>query len=684
MPSKLPSASVSRPSGWVEVSPNAQARRWVGWGVLAAVGLLLTIVGGMAAQREKSRVARTTLVVSDVQSGIQAMGMEALLAAQGNPGSIDSLRNWRTKVGVAMTLLEKGGYAAPSDPVAVFSLPSDKGVSLEPLRQALGTLESKIRPLEESASQLRDAANAEKALASALAESSKALANLDRTSQLSSGSWGSALAPIRSVLARPEMKTMQVIFAPLPGAETLQNSWSQQFVQLNQQAAGLSAAASRDSSLSSSSRSQINALVSSLEKLASASSTLAQALPVRLAAKDLQVPIQESIAGLQSPISELGTDVVSIQSSRPMMEYLGWLGGLMALVGLGGLAHAALALGRDHYVAAHESKHGISVLEGLDRTTRTLRRIQANDGSYTGSGRLEETPDSPLFALVSMINQLLEQTRDQKEQQAASADRMLALLAEITNRHARLNGLGNTLANHANVSSGMATSLAQELALLSQGASAESMQPLIELSTNAELLMEESGSKMDQSREKIQNASKLLKRFAEGSQQIAEATSVFDGISRRVKVLSTNTAIEAASLGGDAGRRFSVLATETERLSNLAHETAGGVALEIQAIQLDAQNAIAAMEQSTAQVVGSGESSMRAGMTMRELEKGLGAVSRSRETSVRQLEKQAVVSVRLAKGCDESTEASRQLLEEDRGLSQDLAQLKTLVRQLKE
>ena len=683
MPSKLSPNSASRPSGWTDVRPNAQARRWVGWGALAAVGLLLAVVGGMGAQKEKSRIARTTLVVSEVQSGIQAMGMEALMAAQGNPGSIDNLRSWRSKVGVAMTLLEKGGYAAPSDPTAVFSLPNDKGVSLEPLRQALANMDTKIRPLEESAAQLRDAATAEDALAQSLASISRALGNMERTPQLSGGSWGSALASSKAVLSRPEMKTMQVIFAPLPGAETLQNSWSQQFVQLNQQLTPLAAAAEKDTGLSSAARTQVKALTAAVAQLAGASTTLANTLQARLAAKGLQGPIQESIAAIQAPISELGTDVVSIQSSRPAIEYIGWIGSLMALVGLCGLIVAAWALGRDHYVAAHESKSGIGVIEAVDRMTRTLRRIQTADGSYTGSGRLEESPDSPTFALSAMVNRLMEQMQEQQERRATSVDALLALLAEITNRNVRVNGFGTTLVNHSNVASGLATSLAQELASLSQGTSSQSLQPLVELSANLELLMEEGGSKMDQSRSNIQNASKLLKRFAEGAQQIAQATNVIDGISRQVKVLSTNTAIAAASLGGDAGRRFAVLANETERLSNLAHETASGVAQEVQALQVDAQEAVMAMEQSTAGVVASGEISGRAAATIRELERGLGTVAKGRETTVRHLEKQAVVSIRLSKGCDESSEASKQLLEEDRGLTQDLEQLKGLVRQMK-
>ncbi len=682
MPTKMTKSSTTRPSGWTDVRSNAQARRWVGWGVLAAFGLVLSIIGGWGAQRQKSSVARTTLVVSEVQSGIQAMGVEALMAAQGNPGSIDSLRSWRGKVGVSMTLLEKGGYAASSDPAPVLSLPNDAGVSIEPVRQALANMDAKIRPLEESASQLRDAASAEKSLAQSLGDINRALNNIERTPQLASGGWGNALGQARSVLARPEMRTMQVIFAPLAGAETLQGSWAQQFAQLNQQLAPLAAAADKDTSLSSTSRTQIKALINGVATLASASGTLAQTLPARLAAKDLQVPIQEAVAAIQGPIGDLGTRVVAIQATRPTIEYIGWTGALMALVGLTGLLLATMSLGRDHWVAAHESKQGVGVVDAVDRMTRTLRRVISNDGSHMGGGKLEESADSPTFALASMVNRLLEDQQAQHERRGLIADQMLGILTELTNQNVRVKGLGVMLRDHSNASSGLSTSLAQELAVLGQSFTNNSLQSLIELSANLELLMQEGGSKMNHSRENIQSASKLLKRFAEGAQSIAEFTNVIDNISRRIKVLSANTAIEAASLG-EGGRRFSVLATETERLSTLAHETATDMAQQVQAIQADAQSAVAAMERSTAEVVASSEISGRAGLTVRDMERGLGAVSKLRDTNVRNLEKQAVVSIRLTKGCDESTAASKQLLEEDQEMANGLDKLKGLVRQFK-
>jgi len=654
----------------------------VGWGALALVGLLLSILAGWGAQRHKSSVARTTLVVSEVQSGIQAIGVEALMAARGNPGSIDALRAWRGKVNVSMTLLEKGGYANPSDPAPVISLPNEAGVSLEPLRQALAKMDAKIRPLEESASQLRDAAAAEKTLAQSLEQINKALLNIERSPQLASGGWGNALASTRSVLSRPEMKTMQVIFSPLPGAETLQGSWAQQFGQLNQQLAVLVAGVDKDTSLSASSKTQVRSLASGVETLAGATAVLSQTLPARLAAQGLQGPIQEAITEVQAPIGTLGTQIVALQNERAISEYLGWLGSLMALVGLIGLGFATWALARDHWEASHARKQGAGVADALERATNTLKRILSGDANYLGSGRLEESPESPTFALSSMVNRVLERQEDQREKQAALADQMLSLLAELTNRNVRIKGLGTTLRDHSNSSSGLSNSMARALAVVVEESSTSPVQELVELSASLEMQMQEGGFKMDQSRENIQSASKLLKRFAEGAQNIAEATNVLDGISRQIKVLSTNTAIQAAMLG-EPGRRFSVLATETERLSSLAHETAADVAKEVQSIQADAQNAVAAMERSTAEVVASGQISGRAASTVRDLESVLGNLSKTIENGSRNLEKQTIVSLSISKGCDESTEASKQVLEEGTELASDLDKMKVLVRQLK-
>lgn len=673
----------SRTQPPIEMKGALQAHRWVSWAAVAVAGLLLAVGGGWSSQQSQNSVARTAMVVADMQTGVQALANDSMMAARGNPGSIDNLRTWRNKVGVSMTLLEKGGYAAPTDPAPVLGLQDLNRVSLDALNQGLSNFDKQIRPLEESGAQLRDAAAAENTLTEALVTIDESLGSIGRSASLNGGSWGGALADIKGVLQRPEMKTMRVIFSPLPGAETLQSSWSQQFSKTASQMSLLSDAAEKDATLSQSAKAQVSRLSDAVQKLAVSTAVLAQTQSVRLAAQQMQDPIQAAVASIQQPLDKVGTDVLAMQSTRPMSFYLAWLGMAMVLVGILGLSRATMVMSQDHWVASQESRLGQGMGDAMERLTRHLRRIVVQDGALMGNGRLEEDADSPSFALASMINRLLESQDRFKQMVSGAMETMGQVLSDVSGPGNRINGLSTRIQENSDRSSGLARSMARELARLAQSSGPKSAQKMVEMTTAAELIMQEGTFKMDAMRETVQATSKRLKRLAEGAQNIAAATDVIDGISRRVKVLSTNAAIEAAAHGED-GRRFAVLAKEIERLSQSAHEAAGDIGRVVQSIQVDAQETVAAMEQSTSEVVASSELTARASNALRDIERAAADLSRELEISIREVEKQALSGVKLSQQCDEAAAVGKEALQESGHVSSSIEKARTATRDIKD
>ena len=231
-------------------------------------------------------------------------------------------------------------------------------------------------------------------------------------------------------------------------------------------------------------------------------------------------------------------------------------------------------------------------------------------------------------------------------------------------------------------SSSLAHVMAQELARLAQEPTPQNAQAMVEMITAIELVMQEGTFKMDALREKVQATSKKLKRLAESAQNIAAASDMIDRISRKVKVLSTNAAIEAAA-HGEKGRRFAVLAKEIEQLSQGAHETAGDIARVVHDIQEDAQETVAAMELSTNEVVISTQLTTRASNALRELEKAAVEQSRTLQASMRDVEKQALTGVKLSQQCDESVQVSQEARQEAVSAQEALDKTKGVCRQMK-
>ena len=189
-------------------------------------------------------------------------------------------------------------------------------------------------------------------------------------------------------------------------------------------------------------------------------------------------------------------------------------------------------------------------------------------------------------------------------------------------------------------------------------------------------------SGMDVLREQIQDTAKRIKRLGESSQEIGEIVDLISDITEQTNVLALNAAIQAAS-AGEAGRGFSVVAEEVQRLAERSAEATKQIGALVKTIQGDTHDAVAAMEKSTLGVVEGAKLSDMAGQSLREIEQvsnELAALINSISTST---QVQSDMASEVANVMQDILKITVQTTEGTRLTANSIAQLTTLTADLR-
>ncbi len=175
-----------------------------------------------------------------------------------------------------------------------------------------------------------------------------------------------------------------------------------------------------------------------------------------------------------------------------------------------------------------------------------------------------------------------------------------------------------------------------EVSAQAQRTAAVARQSLVAAETGLTAVQNTIGG-MNSIRDQIQDTSKRIKRLGESSQEIGEITELISDITEQTNVLALNAAIQAAS-AGDAGRGFSVVAEEVQRLAERSGDATKQIAVLVRTIQTDTQEAVAAMERSTYGVVEGAKLSDAAGAALADIDR----VTRQLSDLIVQISEQAL------------------------------------------
>ena len=189
-------------------------------------------------------------------------------------------------------------------------------------------------------------------------------------------------------------------------------------------------------------------------------------------------------------------------------------------------------------------------------------------------------------------------------------------------------------------------------------------------------------SGMNEIREQIQETAKRIKRLGESSQEISEIVELISDITEQTNILALNAAIQAAS-AGEAGRGFTVVAEEVQRLAERSGEATKQIGAIVKTIQTDTHDAVAAMEKSTQGVVEGAKLSDAAGQALSEIgrvsQELAGLIHSISETTLAQTE----VAQTVAKNMQDIQNITTQTTEGTKRTAVSIGQLANLAADLK-
>lgn len=189
-------------------------------------------------------------------------------------------------------------------------------------------------------------------------------------------------------------------------------------------------------------------------------------------------------------------------------------------------------------------------------------------------------------------------------------------------------------------------------------------------------------SGMNEIREQIQETAKRIKRLGESSQEISEIVELISDITEQTNILALNAAIQAAS-AGEAGRGFTVVAEEVQRLAERSGEATKQIGAIVKTIQTDTHDAVAAMEKSTQGVVEGAKLSDAAGQALSEI----GRVSRDLAGRIDSIsnttQTQAELAKTVAKNMQDIQNITTQTTEGTKQTAVSVGQLASLAADLK-
>lgn len=298
-----------------------------------------------------------------------------------------------------------------------------------------------------------------------------------------------------------------------------------------------------------------------------------------------------------------------------------------------------------------------------------------SERNLTVRAKVTEDATGPL---ADAINQLAEDTSDVLKQVREVATSVETTSQDVNRYALEVNKLAQLEQSEAEETATQLEIILQKLEAIAQSAQqANQVADTTSSATrNAQQTVTRTLDNMTNIRSTVQETGKRLKRLGERSQEITQIIDVINNLSERTTVLALNASMQATA-AGEAGRGFSMIAEEIQRLAESSRDSTNQISTLVRNIQQEANTTIATMDRTIEEVV---NGSMLAEEAAQQMNATLEATNQL-VASVENIASSSAEQVAISKGLQ--TRAER-ILEATQSTGKELLSLTGLTRNMAE
>lgn len=259
----------------------------------------------------------------------------------------------------------------------------------------------------------------------------------------------------------------------------------------------------------------------------------------------------------------------------------------------------------------------VCIVRSLARLNGSIVTI-AETGDFTRTAEIRN--DDEFAVTINAFNKLLDAFSKILAKVAESSDKLTGTSQGLTHTAQAIHSTAQEQSAGVGQVAAAAVEMSQTITMISQNTSriAQSATDARYLAASGAEVVSQTGVEVQEIARAVQESTKVMQTLNERSQQVGDIVDVIIEITDQTNLLALNAAIEAAR-AGDHGRGFAVVADEVRKLATSTAEAAVGITKRVKAIQVDAGQAVFAMDKSLERVRRGVEHAGQAGDSLRKI-----------------------------------------------------------------